>query len=237
VIVGGQKGHLEQGDGERETADGFSRRREQSRRRIREAAFDLFSQFGVGKVSVTDVARKAGLSPATIYNNFGSKDALAREFVVTVIGQLVRRAEDVLRPERPYTEKMAAFVDFISRTLARESRSAVTRAVFASSLDLQNDPEIRKIRDSAQTETANLLLGLVQEGREQGQVDPNLSVEALRVYFRAFMDIFTDPELQHRLATDPKLAGDLGSLMVHGLRGHREETGPQQTRRTADWPA
>jgi len=41
----------------------------------------LFSQFGVEKVSIVDIARKAGVSQATIYNNFGSKEALVREFV------------------------------------------------------------------------------------------------------------------------------------------------------------
>ena len=58
--------------------DGFARRKEQSKEDIRMAAWELFSQFGVDKVSMTDVARKAGVSQATIYNNFGSKEALAR---------------------------------------------------------------------------------------------------------------------------------------------------------------
>ena len=45
------------------------------------------------------------------------------------------------------------------------------------------------------------MLRLVAEGRVQGQVNPNLSDEALRVYFRAFMDVFIDPQLQRRFAS------------------------------------
>ena len=70
--------------------DGFERRKEQSKEDIRRAAEELFSKFGADKVSVNDIARKAGVSQATIYNNFGSKDELVpdsaaytkRDFVV-----------------------------------------------------------------------------------------------------------------------------------------------------------
>ena len=94
--------------------DGFARRKASSRKRIRQAAYELFSQFGVDKVSITDIARKAGVSPATIYNNFDGKEALVREFVTTTIEQFTTRIQDALTPEMPYRDKMATFVQFIS---------------------------------------------------------------------------------------------------------------------------
>jgi AcrR family transcriptional regulator len=197
--------------------DGFTRRKEQSKEDIRKAAWGLFSQFGVEKVSIADIARKACVSQATIYNNFGNKEMLAREFVTTVVDQLVHRAQDVLSPDMPYREKMAAFIQFISEMMAHGRPSEVDVTVFTSSPDLQNDPEIKYIRDSAQDRMANLLLGLVREGKQHGQVRPDLSEEALRIYFVAFMGIFTDPQLRYRFHSDPKLVQDLGSLMMYGL--------------------
>ena len=94
--------------------DGFARRKEQSKEDIRMAAWELFSQFGVDKVSMTDVARKAGVSQATIYNNFGSKEALAREFVTTMVESLVSRVQEIVVSEHTYREKMTAFFQFIS---------------------------------------------------------------------------------------------------------------------------
>jgi AcrR family transcriptional regulator len=204
--------------------DGFQRRKEQSKKEIRQAAWALFSQFGVDKVTIVDIARKAGVSQATIYNRFGSKDALVREFVATAIDQLVDQVQEVLAPERPFPDKMAAFIQFISERMAhREPRatgpSAIERTVFTTSLDLQSTPEIAEIRSAAQERMTELLLAVVQEGREQGQVNPALSDRALRVYFGAFMDAFTDPQLQHRFSSDPKLVRDLGALMLSGLRG------------------
>jgi AcrR family transcriptional regulator len=202
--------------------DGFERRKEQSKEDIRKAAWELFSQFGVDRVSITDIAHKAGVSQATIYNNFGSKEALAREFVTTAVEELMSRVKDILTPKKLYREKMAAFIQFISEMMANGRPSAAESAIFASSIDLQNDPEIKRIRLEAQKKMTNLLLDLIQDGKQQGQVNPDLSDETLSIYFTAFMDVFSNPRLQHRYYQQPALICELGSLMLYGLRGqHR----------------
>ena len=79
--------------------DGFARRKEQSKEEIRKAAWELFSQHGVDKVSVMDIAHKAGVSQVTIYNNFGSKEALAREFVGFMVDMLENRVQEIVAME------------------------------------------------------------------------------------------------------------------------------------------
>jgi AcrR family transcriptional regulator len=199
--------------------DGFTRRKEQSKEDIRKAAWELFNQFGVEKVSIVDIARKAGVSQATIYNNFGSKEILAREFVTTMVEQLVNRVQEVLSYDKPYWEIMAVFIQFISEMMANGRPFEVDMTGFTNSYNLLNDPEIKKIRDSATERMTNLLLGLIHEGKEQGQIQPSLSEDAFRVYFKAFMDIFIDPQFQYRYYKDPKLVQDLSSLMIYGLSG------------------
>ena len=218
--MGDQTRGTEQREDKPVKMDGFARRKEHSKSAIRQASCELFSQFGVERVSVAAIARKARVSPATIYNHFGSKEALAREFVTTMIDRLVVQVQEVLAPDRPFREKMAAFVRFISEIMARHGPSAADGAVFTPSLDLQNDPEIVEIRQAAKERMTTLLLGLVQEGVEQGQVHPELSEAALRVYFSAFMDAFTDPQLRYQFASDPSIVRDLGSLMIYGLGKH-----------------
>ncbi len=196
--------------------DGFERRKEQSREDIRRAAWELFSQFGVDKVSIADIARKAGVSQATIYNNFGSKEALVREFVTGAVEQLVSSAQEILTPQMSFQEKLAVFIRFISEMMVSGQPSAAERVIF-SSLDLQNDPEIKKIRTAAQEKMTGLMLGLVWEGKEQGQVNPKLSEAALRIFFAVFMDAFSSPKLLQQYYQNPGLVQELGSLMMHGL--------------------
>ena len=202
--------------------DGFSRRKEQSKEDIRKAAWELFSQFGVDKVSMTDIARKAGVSQATIYNNFGSKEALAREFVTTMVESLVSRVQEIVVSEHTYREKMTAFFQFISAMMRGGKPSPSGSAIFTSSLDLLHDPEIKKIRTEAQKKMTELLLQLIEEGKQQGQVNPDLSEEALHVYFAVFMDVFTNPELQRQFYKRPAIIQEVGALMLYGLKGQRK---------------
>lgn len=202
--------------------DGFTRRKEQSKEEIRKAASELFSQFGVEKVSIVDIARKAGVSQATIYNNFGSKDALVREFITSTIDQLVNRVQDVLSLEKPYWEKMADFIRFLSVIMAHDKSSEMDVTVFNSSHDLLNDPDIKKIRDSAQQKMTGLLLNLVREGQAQGHIRTDLSEDAFRFYFKAFMEIFTDLPFRQAYYREPKLVQDLGWLMIHGMSGGKQ---------------
>lgn len=201
--------------------NGFARRKEQSKEDIRRAAAELFAQFGVDKVSIASIARKAGVSQATIYNNFGSKEALAREFVAAAVDGLVNRVQAVLTPEKPYKDKIAAFVQFLSTTTKSARPAGAAAPIFGASRDLLEDPEIQKVRSAAQERMTDLMLGLVREGKQQGQVSRDLSEDALSVYFGVFMDVFTSPELRSRFAQRPGLARELGELMLYGLSGPR----------------
>jgi AcrR family transcriptional regulator len=203
--------------------DGFARRKEQSKEDIRRAAWELFNQFGVDKVSIADIARKADVSPATIYNNFGNKEGLVREFVAAAVNQLTDHAQEILTSKGSYREKMTAFFQFISGMVASGRPLDAESIIFTSTVDLQNDPDIKKIRSGAQEEMTHLLLGLIREGKRQGQVNPDLSEEALGIYFSIFMDMFTSPNLQHQYHHQPDLVRQLGSLMIDGLSGRPME--------------
>jgi AcrR family transcriptional regulator len=199
--------------------DGFTRRKEQSKEEIRKAAWELFSRHGVDKVSMMDIAHKAGVSQVTIYNNFGSKEALAREFVSFMVDVLESRVQEIVAMEGSYQDKMAAFFQFISALLADGRPSASGGAVFAGNAELHNDPEIKEIRIKAQERMIALLLQLIKEGKKQGQVNEQLSEDALRYYFVAFMEIFPNAEFQRQYARRPNLVDELGELMMYGLKG------------------
>ena len=198
--------------------DGFARRKEQSKGEIRKAAWDLFSQFGVDRVSVSDIAKKAGVSQATIYNNFENKDALALEFVTSIVDQLVDSAEAVLAPDLPFWEKLTVFIDFIAG-MPFEKTLNMNRTVFSGSIDLQRDPKIKEIHDAAHKRMTILLLALVQDGKDQGEINQDIPEEAFEIFFKAIMGVFIDPQHQHRFGDNPQLVKDLGALMIHGLRG------------------
>jgi len=71
-------------------------RRERSRRSILEAARTLFARDGYGPTSIEAVAALAGVGPATVYNCFGTKGALAASLLQADAKALVAAARSDL---------------------------------------------------------------------------------------------------------------------------------------------
>ncbi|HEV2745651.1 MAG TPA: TetR/AcrR family transcriptional regulator, partial [Rubrobacter sp.] len=56
-------------------------RRRPGAERLLDAASELFYREGIGAVGVDTVSERAGVSKRTLYNRFGSKDALVAEYL------------------------------------------------------------------------------------------------------------------------------------------------------------
>ena len=68
-----------------------SRKSDETRRRILEAALDLFRENGFEATTMRDIAKKAGVALGAAYYYFDSKDAIVMAFYI--------RAQDELRPQ------------------------------------------------------------------------------------------------------------------------------------------
>src|SRR4030043_1090142 len=90
--------------------DGFQRRRAQSKEDILRAAEELFSRFGADKVSVNDIARKAGVSQATIYNNFGSKENLVRDYHGSIVEKIASSFRGIIVMKKSWVDKFQGFL-------------------------------------------------------------------------------------------------------------------------------
>ncbi len=62
--------------------NGFEKRKERKKDSIRQAALELFRSLGFRKVSIAEIARKAGVSQVTIYNTSAARKLLSRRYKV-----------------------------------------------------------------------------------------------------------------------------------------------------------
>ena len=70
----------------------------QTRLLIMEAADRLFSERWFDEVSLSDVAKEAGVSQQTVINHFGTKDGLYIQGMVELIGPEITKLRDQVRP-------------------------------------------------------------------------------------------------------------------------------------------
>lgn len=84
-----------------------------NRRKVLDAARDLFAERGAANVTMTDVAQAAGVAKGTIFHRFGDRSGL----VVALLDEHERRLQDALLrgdpplgPGAPAHERLRAFV-------------------------------------------------------------------------------------------------------------------------------
>ena len=66
-----------------------------TRRRIVDAALELYQEQGVSGTTMQDIARRADVAPGTVANHFGSRDALATEVIGRILGDLQMPTPDL----------------------------------------------------------------------------------------------------------------------------------------------
>ncbi len=59
--------------------NGFQKRREQKKQQILRSLHNMIMNRNFQEIGVREIAKEAGVSPASIYNFFGSKEELAKQ--------------------------------------------------------------------------------------------------------------------------------------------------------------
>lgn len=190
--------------------DGFERRRNKKKQSIIQAAFELFVARGVKDVSTAEIAKKAGVSQASIYNFFLSKENLVREALFAFLDEQMRASEAVLNSNLPFQEKVEKLL-FITDEATRQSSPEFFHSMITVDPMLQQFMEEYSLH-----QTDPFIMRLVEQGRAEGAINRELSNEAILVYIRALRETLAQPNISK------KARMDLGVLFFYGLTGQRK---------------
>ncbi|MBW3662965.1 MAG: TetR/AcrR family transcriptional regulator [Actinobacteria bacterium] len=180
-----------------------------TRERILAATVTALARFGLGKLSLEDVAREAGVSRQTVYRYFGNKDALLRAAVA--------------HEESRFLDDVLAAVDGIT-----DLRPALERAI-ATTLQLARE---HPVLDRLLATEPEAILPYLVAG--EGPI-VSAALPALERVLRDRLTHLSDPEV-HRFADayarlltsyviEPpdapidEVAAGLADLFVHGIKG------------------
>ncbi|MBB5918201.1 AcrR family transcriptional regulator [Nocardia transvalensis] len=84
-----------------------------------ESALSAFLDFGIKRTSMGEIARRAGISPATLYRRFESKNELVEAVGVReaqrFVAEIERRVADIADTEDQLVEVFVAFITLLAR--------------------------------------------------------------------------------------------------------------------------
>ncbi|AXI07802.1 TetR family transcriptional regulator [Oceanobacillus zhaokaii] len=195
--------------------DGFERRREQKKKDILRAALALFIENGVQKVSIAEIAKEAKVSQVTIYNYFDSKENLINLVFKLYVDQIWDEMKVLLSSDLPYEEKIKQMISF-EKNMANQSMNNVFFQ------DLLEDYATGQsyVEEVYLKEGLPLLIDFVNDGKNQGYIDPTLSNEAILFYLQMFQEYLGQENVVQMVLP---FSEDLTKIFFYGISGKKED--------------
>lgn len=194
--------------------DGFEKRRDDKKKAIMQTALELFDQYGFDKVSMTDIAEKAHVSRASIYNFFESKDNLRRIIIKDILDDSIEKVQKLLEEQGSFIDKISEYIEIRTWYYGKYSLNFFFDTV-------ESDPELRQYLDDFIVAHRQLLMKFIEEGKQSCVFSPEISNIAIEMYIDIFQTYFLQNmrkrEIRDRLERNPKLADEINKLFLDGL--------------------
>ncbi|WP_368505363.1 TetR/AcrR family transcriptional regulator [Alkalihalophilus sp. As8PL] len=194
--------------------DGFERRREQKKQHILEASLELFMEYGIQKVSISEIAKKANVSQVTIYNYFESKHKLIHDVFIYYVDQASATFEETVFSDIPFPDKIKKLI-FNKKEVAKQINEE-----FYQYLMKEYTAEGNYIEKIYVEKALPYFTHLFKEGKEQGYVDPNLSDQAIIFYIQMLKEYVQREDVYKNILP---LTEDITNIFFYGILGKRDE--------------
>ena len=185
----------------------YQLRKERSKQAISQAAIELFKLHGIKRVSVSDIASKAHVTPATIYNHFGNRDRLIREVLKSSITSFAKKYTALIESDLSFIEKLERI------TLEKNEYRGLLQG-----LPIYYPDTYQLIKDAYEENFYSLMDRFFKQGRQEGFLNTNASTKAILMYTEIFQKgVAASPELANEITSDTKIMKEISSLYLYGL--------------------
>jgi AcrR family transcriptional regulator len=199
------------------------KQRAKRRLQIEDAANDLFISKGFSETTIEEISEQALVSPATVYNYYGTKGVLLLALVARGeagikedMSTFLSRVE-VCQPEDLLSEVIYSNIDDTLSTLSRDLWGQVVAFVATSTDPTVGVRYIQTISDNLGSALETVIAEMVTRGKLHKDLDAHHLAQTLtrleRVHFLNYIYIrnFTRDELQAAILADL-------SLIMSGLK-------------------
>ena len=140
---------------------------------IIDAAKKLFKDKGFISVSIKEIASNANVSQVSIYNYFGSKDALVGECVSSLMNEILDQAREILHSKMDFKEKLVKALSLCSDDSNNSFNEYFSREA------LKDSALLKLLTESLTKEKLKLYKEYIDIGKKEGIIDKSLSTETI----------------------------------------------------------
>ncbi|MCD7035197.1 TetR/AcrR family transcriptional regulator [Metabacillus sp. GX 13764] len=196
--------------------NGFERRRQTKMEQIRKTAQMLFAKYGVQKVNIQEIAKQAKVSQVTIYNYFGSKEALLLDVLKHLFEEQMTLYNDLLEKDIPFHEKIEWLIQH-----KMELSEAFNDDFYTYLISDQGDIK-QLIIDFEANHTGPFFSKFIEQGKKAGMIQEELSFETVMFYLNMYTnEVHKHPEFFIQPGKRNQITRELLKLFFYGVAGRK----------------
>lgn len=188
---------------------GMKGKRKDKRADIVEAAAELFNRFGIRRVTVEEICRKAGTSKMTFYKHFDNKIDVFMHIWNELIDEAYRWLDEIDAKPIPFRQKLERIIEYKLSIMSRMSPE------FTDEL-LDGVPGIAPFMDELRQRSFMLFFQFVERAQQRGDMR-EMRPELFLAWLEKMGEIAQDGRLRSLYGDQMQFVRELNDFLFYGL--------------------
>ena len=157
--------------------------KEEKRRNIALSCREILLEEGINKLTISQIAKTAGVGKGTIYEYFDNKEDIVFEIITTFIAVHEKKLHELVAAPNSTKEKLFHFFYLLFEDEFARKQLKVYKEFLA--ISLMNEPEEMLIfSQQCHDKFAIVLIQILEEGKNRGEIakDKPMSVSSLMLF-------------------------------------------------------
>ena len=181
---------------------------------IVETATELFSKYGVKRVTVEEICSTAKISKMTFYKYFGNKIELGEYIIFNILDEAQTEFDNLCNQVNSFSEKIDQFLKMKMNYAKRFSKEFY--------LDFINlSPKIQKRVISYSQENQKQFLELIKHGQETGEVRKDINLKFITYMLNHLKELGKKEELFEFYDNIEEMTMDMTRFYFYGIMGKK----------------
>ncbi|MCY8046719.1 TetR/AcrR family transcriptional regulator [Bacillus haynesii] len=163
--------------------NGFEKRALLIKEKIKKTALGMLKTWEPKRIRITDIAKEANVSQVTIYNYFGSKEALLKEVFKDYIDQSISEFEEYMNKDISVKEKIELII--LQKREANKQKFALT---VIKEVMIEDSEIMDYVKRQYDEKIIPLMLQMIEEGHRTGEISPKITAESFLIFMNMIIE-------------------------------------------------
>ncbi len=175
------------------------------------AGKELFWKYGIGRVSVEEVCKKAEVSKMTYYKFFRNKNELVKAILNEIIEKSIIEYREYWDSDLPFEKKVEKTIEFKMKYSTDISKEFIT------DLYANPDPELKEFIQSLLDANIEMIRIDFTKAQEKGEISSTLRIDLILHFINKIPELISDPKLTEYYDSPQQLIREFMEFFFYGL--------------------